>query len=435
MFLPLQIRTYPSEIKINRLRILLFSFWMLLFGTLEAQQSTFTREEVDPFYQRYQLQPGSKSGQRMQPSMKFTSLAFTLPEEASFAGFYCVVAEDTFKVEPAVHQPEEVEGVVSELLIFEGLQSEFLVLGKVKEEQAWVHLMLAEPLPNKKKGSRQRLLVDPCEKPEAVSQSVWRQGLPEPQYQRDFNEVEHLIVHHSAGSNQASNYTEVVRNIYLYHTRVNGWSDIGYNYLIAPDGTLFAGRDPGVGEQDNVRGAHFCGKNSQTMGVCLLGDFSVVEPSLAALQRLEQLLSWKSLKEELNPLEAFSHPANPELEVIAGHRDGCATACPGDQVYQKLPELRLAIAANIVACVEKEEESEVWVYFASKQQEVCLGGIPAKERQPIKVFNIQGKEVVGAAYQLESKDFCFKLTGLPSGIYFVQTERGRSLIRKKFMVF
>lgn len=418
------------------LRILAWLVFMLSFITLKAQQSTIAREESTPYYQRYRLNVSEQQVQRLNPSMHFTSIAFTLADEASFTEFYCIVGKDTLKIAPAVHQPKDVKGVVSDLLVFDHPQAAFSILGRV-EGFVWVHLMFAPAIKEEESAQGQRLMAVPCEEPEAVSQSVWREGLPSPQYKRDFNEVEHLIVHHSATSNAARDFTNVVRNIYLYHTQTNGWSDIGYNYLIAPDGTLFAGRDPGQGEQDKVRGAHFCGKNSETMGICLLGDFTAAEPTLAAMQRLEHLLSWKALKEALNPLANSWHPANPQLPVIAGHRDGCATACPGEHVYEKIPELRLAVEANLLACNQEPEKpgSEVWVYFAPKQQEVCLAGIPEKEREPIHLFNVQGKEIRGAIRQLESQDFCFKMEKLAPGIYFLQTTRGKTLIRKKFMVF
>ena len=84
---------------------------------------------------------------------------------------------------------------------------------------------------------------DSCGFPIGIDQDIWRAGLPAPSVNPTFNTVSHCIVHHSAGSNTASDYTEVVRNIYVFHTDVNGWDDIGYNYLIAPDGTLYCGRD------------------------------------------------------------------------------------------------------------------------------------------------------------------------------------------------
>lgn len=439
IILKFQIRTNPSEKKGIFFQILPAVILVLQVVNLQAQHSTFTRETSDPFYQRYRIQDQSKEGLRFKPGAEFTSVAFTLPAEESFFNFLCIAGTDTLQVKPAAHQPEGVEGIVSELLFFNHPQAELTILPGREEKGGLVHLMYAPPLNEKSStASRQRQLIIPCEKPDAVSQQVWREGLPEPQYQRDFNEVEHLIVHHSAGSNSATNYTELVRNIYLYHTRTNGWSDIGYNYLIAPDGTLFTGRDPGTGEQDNVRGAHFCGKNSQTMGVCLLGDFSATEPAPAALQRLEHLLTWKAEKEGLDPMAVSEHPASANLPVIAGHRNGCATQCPGEHVYEKLPSLRLAVAENLAGCLEEEEEEapgEVYLYFSPKYREICLTGLPDQNLKALRLFNIQGKEVDGVLRELESEDFCFKITGLPPGVYFLRTKRGDNLIQKKFLIF
>ena len=115
--------------------------------------------------------------------------------------------------------------------------------------------------------------TDPCEQPDAIDQSVWRDGLPDPKTGRIAVSVKHCIIHHSAGSNNLNDFTQAVRSIYLYHLQINGWDDIGYNYLIDPNGVIYKGRDPlELEEQDNTQGAHFCSKNSGTMGVCLIGD-------------------------------------------------------------------------------------------------------------------------------------------------------------------
>lgn len=246
--------------------------------------------------------------------------------------------------------------------------------------------------------------------------------------------MEHLIVHHAATSNQLTDYTNVVRNIYLYHTQANGWSDVGYNYLIAPDGTLFAGRDPAGGAQDRVRGAHFCGQNSGTMGVCLLGDYTQAQPAAPMMLSLEHLLSWKTHKEQLEATGQGTYSANPQLPVIAGHQDGCSTACPGRHVYEKLPALRLGVQANLQAC-EEDHPQQPWVYFAPRLQEVCLGGLPEEELGVLQVYDVQGQAVDGTLIRLPGEDLCFKVAGLVPGVYFVQAERGRELIRSRFMIF
>jgi hypothetical protein len=180
-----------------------------------------------------------------------------------------------------------------------------------------------------------------CAKPEMISQAEWRAGLPDPDYERIHNTVRNVILHHSATSNSLTNYTSIVRSIYTYHTQVNEWSDIGYNYLIAPDGQIFAGRDPGdLIYDDEVLGAHFCSSNTGTLGICLLGTFTHQEPTEAALTSLNKLLAWKTAKDSLSPFRENPHPLNQNLGVIAAHRHGCATLCPGDAFLNILPTIK-----------------------------------------------------------------------------------------------
>lgn len=183
-----------------------------------------------------------------------------------------------------------------------------------------------------------------------IEQEIWREGLPEPDYERIVHKVKNVIIHHSATSNDLTDYTNVIRNIYLYHTESNGWSDIGYNYVIAQDGSIFKGRDPGVYEQDNVMGAHFCSSNSGTMGICLLGDYMEINPTTESINALVNLLAWKAAKDTLNPQDINAHILNPELKVIAGHRDGCSTLCPGDSLYGKLNGIRHETADEMEDC-------------------------------------------------------------------------------------
>jgi hypothetical protein len=186
-----------------------------------------------------------------------------------------------------------------------------------------------------------------------VDQNIWRSGLPDPSVLPAQTTVNHCIIHHSAGSNSISDYTAAVRSIYLLHTQTNGWDDIGYNYVIAPDGTIFNARDPqGVGDQDNIQGAHFCSKNSGTLGICLLGNYTDTGISSEMYESLMHLLTWKLNKENLNTLDSFPHPdgQSEELGVIAFHRDGCSTICPGDSVVQLLSQIQFDVQLLLDEC-------------------------------------------------------------------------------------
>jgi hypothetical protein len=157
--------------------------------------------------------------------------------------------------------------------------------------------------------------------------------------------VTHLIVHHSAGVNEASDWAAVVRSIWNGHVNGNGWDDIGYNWLIDPKGVLYEGRG------DNVRGAHFCGNNTGTMGVCVMGNYTSIQPSPSARDRLTELLSWKSCEEDLDPLDfSFHGSSGLNLFHISGHRDGCSTACPGDAFYPTFDDLRDEVQNFINIC-------------------------------------------------------------------------------------
>ena len=185
---------------------------------------------------------------------------------------------------------------------------------------------------------------------DAIPQSAWRAGLPDPNYTRSFHEVTHHIVHHTAGSNSNTNYVQVVRDIYLYHTEVNGWSDIGYNFLVAQDGTLFEGRDPGGSMSEfDVRGAHFCAKNTGTLGIALLGNYELTHPSEEMIARLVRLLSLSLSQLDIHPESTADH-RGLALRAISGHRDGCSTLCPGAHVYSILPDIRSAVLSATQDC-------------------------------------------------------------------------------------
>lgn len=184
----------------------------------------------------------------------------------------------------------------------------------------------------------------------SIPQSEWRKNLPPPNYRRGFSKVNHVVVHHSAGSNTATDFVQVVRNVYVYHTQTRKWSDIGYNYLIAPDGTIFKGRDPDGGSQHNVRGAHFCGGNTGTMGICLLGNYETAEPTPATLSSLEKIIKFKLNEEQLTPFTTNTH-RHGRLPALVGHRDGCSTKCPGKNVYKRLESLRKKLTTELKPCI------------------------------------------------------------------------------------
>jgi hypothetical protein len=189
----------------------------------------------------------------------------------------------------------------------------------------------------------QQLLECPCPQPSFKGRDQWCQNANCPtDITPIITEVSHLIIHHTAGSNTSSDWSSVVYAIWNYHVNTNGWDDIGYNWLIDPNGVIYEGR------ADNIQGAHFCGKNGNTMGVCILGTYTDVEPSFQSMNSIKRLFAWKSCKEDIDPNGiAYHPPSDEEIFTVSGHRDGCATACPGDMLYDLIPDLRDSIEHEI----------------------------------------------------------------------------------------
>jgi len=164
-------------------------------------------------------------------------------------------------------------------------------------------------------------------------------------------EVTHLIVHHSfSPGNNITDWAAAVRSIWNFHVNSNGWSDIGYNWLIDPNGVMYQGR-AWVGDNENTRGAHFCGNNANTMGVCMMGNYSEIPAPASAAATLVGLLAYKAAERNIDPLGSSLHSSSRKtIDNISGHRDGtCATECPGNLLYPVLPDIRRRAADAIQA--------------------------------------------------------------------------------------
>jgi hypothetical protein len=248
----------------------------------------------------------------------------------------------------------------------------------------------------------------------------------------------HLIVHHSAGSNTSTNWAAVVLAIWNLHTDINNWADIGYNWLIDPNGVIYEGRGGG----NNVRGAHFCGTNSGTMGVCMMGTYSNVPATPAAMESLAKLLAWKSCDSNLDPMgQTFHSPSGKSLPVIAGHRDGCSTLCPGDSLFHHLSGLRTKVQGIVDTCAKVASSIS-----EELTQGLVLAPNPASEniylewqgtkiwRGQLHVSNLMGQQVFSQALQLTPGSTSNPISLPPSlqkGMYFVRLVNENSSWTKK----
>lgn len=123
------------------------------------------------------------------------------------------------------------------------------------------------------------------------------------------------MVHYSTGEELGrADTAEWVRQIQAHHMDANGWSDIGYNFLVDREGRIFEGRGW------DVIGAHCSGYNTPAVGVCFLGDD---DPG----QDVPQVARDSILAIHQENARRAGHAV-----ARLGHRDKYATACPGDEL-------------------------------------------------------------------------------------------------------
>jgi hypothetical protein len=178
------------------------------------------------------------------------------------------------------------------------------------------------------------------EAPPIVTRAQW--GARNPVATPSTTTPTHLIVHHTADNPPASgDFAAWVRAIQAFHINGNGWNDIGYNFLLGPDGVIFEGRG------DGILGAHFSGVNTGTAGAAILGNYNNAAAPEAAFRSLYRLLAWQASQWAIDPSAQARHGASGlNLWTISGHRDGPSpTDCPGHANYALLPQVRTETAA------------------------------------------------------------------------------------------
>ena len=157
--------------------------------------------------------------------------------------------------------------------------------------------------------------------------------------------VTHLAVHHSAGQTVSNDFAAVVRSYWSFHVNTRGWIDIGYNWLVDPNGVIYQGRAFNTDGFRDVIGAHVSQQNSFLMGICVIGDYTSGVPSDAARISLHEMLAWKASERNIDPLGRSVKSGFGMQDNIAGHRDYMSTECPGNSFHPQLPSVRIAVDA------------------------------------------------------------------------------------------
>jgi len=124
-------------------------------------------------------------------------------------------------------------------------------------------------------------------------------------------ETNRIILHHTLTKRDCS-----IEEVREWHKQ-RGFDDVGYHFLIRKDGTVEEGRDL------DLIGAHAKGRNADSIGIALAGDFSKQIPLPAQLESLKDLTRMLSLVYGLEIDSDF-------YDVLEMHRDDSKkNPCPG----------------------------------------------------------------------------------------------------------
>ena len=124
--------------------------------------------------------------------------------------------------------------------------------------------------------------------------------------------VQGIVVHHS-GVKEAPKGIAALKAFERFHMDSRGWNAIAYNWLVDPEGVIYAGRGAGI-----VSGATK-GWNSRTESICYTGGGFVEIPQAA--------------RDSIRWLVGDIQGRYDDKLWVKGHRDLGNSTCPGNWLY------------------------------------------------------------------------------------------------------
>ncbi|XP_068633142.1 peptidoglycan-recognition protein LC-like isoform X1 [Battus philenor] len=108
-----------------------------------------------------------------------------------------------------------------------------------------------------------------------------------------------------------------VRLIQSFHIESRGWYDIGYNFLIGGDGSVYYGRGW------DYMGAHTKGYNKYSIGIAFIGTFNIDSPSKQQVDACKKIIQQGvAIGKLVKDYKLFAHS-----QLMS-------TLSPGDKVYE-----------------------------------------------------------------------------------------------------
>jgi hypothetical protein len=166
--------------------------------------------------------------------------------------------------------------------------------------------------------------------PEGVMpRSAWtRAGVANPRDINPLNGVRRITVHHDGmppvdlrGQGDVAQRLEQIRRAHITR-RDQPFADIGYHYIIDPQGRVWEGRSI------RYQGAHVKDNNENNLGIMVLGHFNHQRPTPQALAALDRFVA----------VQMARH--NVPLGRVMTHQEIKPTECPGSNLQRYMVQTR-----------------------------------------------------------------------------------------------
>jgi len=162
-----------------------------------------------------------------------------------------------------------------------------------------------------------------------VSRREWTISQPNMSLINPMNGVDRITVHHDGmppvmlkAKGEVAGRLEQIRRAHVGNHDDGGrnWADIGYHYVIDPQGRVWEGRSV------RFQGAHVKNNNEHNLGIMVLGNFDEQKPTPEALATLDAFLA--------DRMRAY----RISLSSVRTHQEINPTACPGTnlQAYMRM---------------------------------------------------------------------------------------------------
>lgn len=228
--------------------------------------------------------------------------------------------------------------------------------------------------------------------PEIISRKAWGADESLMTWPVEYAPVQKIVVHHTASTTLAPDtdgsgqYKNMINAIYKYHANSKTWiddsgatyagfGDIGYNYIIDPDGNIYEGRFGGNG----VIGGHVTGFNTGTIGISIIGNYqngAVGQTNTTLDERvkksLEKLIGWIAANNGID-VNKTSSLNGKTTDGVVGHRDVGQTQCPGSVIYAQLDDIQAQ-----AALYAKEYQKYAYQIQGNSAVYIISGGYKAK---------------------------------------------------------